>query len=71
MSHFYGTLRVPRPLRSDYGVARTASSDGRRDHASRHMRPRSGRIKGICVLRTTTRQGKCAAYSEGFCVQYY
>ena len=33
--------------------------------------PGQVRIKGICVLRTTTSQRKCAAYSEGFCVQYY
>ena len=32
--------------------------------------PGQVRIKGICVLRTTP-QRKCAAYSEGFCVQYY
>ena len=33
--------------------------------------PGQVRIKGICVLRTTTRQRKCAAYSEGFCVHYH
>jgi hypothetical protein len=38
--------------------------------------PGQVRIKGVCVLRTTTRQvrrgaRRCAAWSEGFCVQYY
>ncbi len=33
--------------------------------------PGQVRIRGVCVLRTTTSQRKCAAYSEGFCVQYY
>ena len=38
--------------------------------------PGQVRIKGVCVLRTTIRQARrghrrCAAWSEGFCVQYY
>ena len=36
--------------------------------------PGQVRIKGVCMLRTTTRQQgdrRCAAWSEGFCVHYY
>ena len=51
----------PAPLHQADGVITPVGTCG----------PGQVRIKGICVLRTTTRQRKCAAYSEGFCVQYY
>jgi hypothetical protein len=51
-------------------------SDGLITQIRQACGPGQVRIKGVCVLRTTTRQvrrahRKCAAYSEGFCVQYY
>ena len=51
-------------------------SDGLITQVRQACGPGQVRIKGVCVLRTTTRQvrrghRRCAAWSEGFCVQYH